>query len=222
MSDLVLISTRYLKINDEWQITNVGLSHMKIGGKMNKLIVISGCSGGGKSTLISELKKQGYAVIEEVGRKLVKAQIDAKTGITPWEQPDLFCELLLNKSIEAYHQAEKLQEVKDKLIFFDRSILECVSHFQSINIHQYDYYIEELRYYPRIFMTPPWPKIFSQDDERKHAFEDGLAEYSRLLKSYPQYGYQIIELPKVGVKERVQFILLELKKEDLNHRFNKL
>jgi predicted ATPase len=30
---------------------------------MNKLIVISGCSSGGKSTLLAELQQSGYSVI---------------------------------------------------------------------------------------------------------------------------------------------------------------
>ena len=42
---------------------------------MNKLIVISGCSSGGKSTLLEELKNNGYAVIPEVGREIVKEQL---------------------------------------------------------------------------------------------------------------------------------------------------
>jgi predicted ATPase len=37
------------------------------------LVVISGCSGGGKSTLLSELRNQGYSVIEEVGRNLSRS-----------------------------------------------------------------------------------------------------------------------------------------------------
>lgn len=42
---------------------------MKIGLQIkNRLVVISGYSGGGKSTLLSELNKQGYHVVPEVGR----------------------------------------------------------------------------------------------------------------------------------------------------------
>ncbi len=40
--------------------------------KMKKLVVLSGCSGGGKSTLLSELSYQGYAVREEVCREIIK------------------------------------------------------------------------------------------------------------------------------------------------------
>lgn len=39
------------------------------------------------------------------------------------------------------------------------------------------------------------------------SFEDAVKEYERLLQYYPQYEYRIIELPKVSVKERAQFVL---------------
>lgn len=173
----------------------------------NKLVVISGCSSGGKSTLLSELSSQGYTVVEEVGRKLVKEQLAANSGITPWGQPQLFCKLLVDKSIEAYHQAEEIKVAKNKIIFFDRSFLEGISYFQTLKIHDYDPIVDELRYYPTIFMTPPWKEIFVQDEERKHTFEDAINEYDRLMLMYPKYGYKISVIPKSTVNERVEFLL---------------
>lgn len=173
----------------------------------NKLIVISGCSSGGKSTLLSELSNQGYAVFEEVGRTLVKEQLAANSGITPWEQPQLFCKLLIDRSIAVYTQAKEIKITKNKTIFFDRSFLEGISYFQTLKIHDYDHIVNELRYYPTIFMTPPWEEIFIQDEERKHTFEDAVNEYDRLIFMYPKYGYEISVIPKAPVKERVEFLL---------------
>jgi len=72
---------------------------------MNKLIVISGCSGGGKSTLISALSAAGYAVVPEAGRIIVKEQLQSNGNITPWENPRAFCELLIERSITAFQHA---------------------------------------------------------------------------------------------------------------------
>ncbi|MPT22826.1 MAG: ATPase, partial [Starkeya sp.] len=38
---------------------------------MDRFVVISGCSGGGKSTLLTELARRGFAVVEEPGRRIV-------------------------------------------------------------------------------------------------------------------------------------------------------
>ena len=44
------------------------------------------------------------------------------------------------------------------------------------------------------------------DPERRHGLDVALAEYSRLLETYPSLGYEILILPKVGVSERADFI----------------
>lgn len=177
------------------------------GELQKKLIVISGCSGGGKSTLLSELNRQGYAVVEEVGRQLVK-----ESNIIPGEAPQLFCELLIEKSVAAYHQAQEMKQIKDQIIFFDRSFLEGISYLQTLNIHQYDHFIHELRFYPMIFVTPPWKEIYVQDAERQHSFAEGVKEHERLLQFYPRCDYQVLEIPKVSVAERVKFILSAIQK----------
>lgn len=76
---------------------------------MNKLIVISGCSGGGKSSLLSALSDSGYYTIPEVGRQIVKEQLDIKDSITPWDNPTAFCEMIITRSVVAYHQAQAME-----------------------------------------------------------------------------------------------------------------
>jgi predicted ATPase len=69
------------------------------------------------------------------------------------------------------------------------------------------------RYHRRVFLTPPWPEIYVTDLERRHGFDTGLAEYSRLLEAYPALGYEVVVLPKVGVVERADFVLTRLAQE---------
>lgn len=177
---------------------------------MNKLIVISGCSGGGKSSLLSALDDYGYSTISEVGRQIVKEQLENKGNTTPWDNPIGFCELLIKRSVAAYHETKTITYPKESLIFFDRSFLEGVSYYQTLKIpdsQKYDHFIAELRYYPTVFMTPPWPEIFCNDDERKHTFEDAVLEYKRLLEFYAYCGYKIVEIPKISIQERLRFVL---------------
>jgi predicted ATPase len=180
---------------------------------MNRLVVISGCSSGGKSTLLSELKNRGYAVVPEVGREIVKEQLAADSGITPWQKPTEFCELLISRSIEAYNAAKKTPIAKGHAIFFDRSFLEGIAYYQSLKIkdaHKYDHIVNELRFDPTIFMAPPWKELFCHDKERQHSFEDSVAEYNRLLEFYPQHGYSIVEIPKESIENRVEWILKQV------------
>lgn len=178
--------------------------------EMNRLIVISGCSGGGKSSLLSELSSKGYSVVPEAARAIIKEQLEINGTITPWQNPKLFGELLFERSVAAYQQAKEVVTAKDQVIFFDRCFLEVVSWYQNLKIadsNKYDHFIDELRYYHTILMTPPWKEIYRQDDERKHSFEDGVEEYERLLESYAKYGYKTLEIPKINVKERFKFVM---------------
>lgn len=49
------------------------------------LFVISGCSGGGKSTLLSELERRGFSTVAEPGRAIVKEQLCSGGTALPWE-----------------------------------------------------------------------------------------------------------------------------------------
>ena len=51
---------------------------------VNRLVVISGCSSGGKSTLLAELGRRGYAVVEEPGRRIVKDELAGDGLALPW------------------------------------------------------------------------------------------------------------------------------------------
>lgn len=51
---------------------------------MNPFVIISGCSGGGKSTLLAELQRRGYPVIEEPGRRIVEEQLGTGGHALPW------------------------------------------------------------------------------------------------------------------------------------------
>jgi predicted ATPase len=63
-----------------------------------------------------------------------------------------------------------------------------------------------------VFLTPPWPEIYVTDPERRHDFNVALAEYSRLLETYPSLGYDVFVLPKTGIVERANFVVTTLGK----------
>jgi predicted ATPase len=176
----------------------------------NKLVVISGCSGGGKSTLLTALTSNGYSTIPEIGREIVKEQLAINGEITPWQDETAFCEMMIERSVVAYHNSRKLINAKAHVIFFDRSFLEGISYYQTLkkaDANKYDYIIHDLRYHSIILVTPPWREIYCQDDERKHSYEDAVQEHERLLLFYAKYGYQVTQIPKVSVPIRVKFVL---------------
>jgi predicted ATPase len=49
-----------------------------------RFVLITGCSGGGKSTLLAELHARGHHVVEEPGRRIVKQELKAGGQALPW------------------------------------------------------------------------------------------------------------------------------------------
>ena len=47
-------------------------------------VVISGCSSGGKSTLLAELGRRGHAMVEEPGRRIVRQELVDGGSALPW------------------------------------------------------------------------------------------------------------------------------------------
>jgi len=174
---------------------------------MNKFVIISGCSGGGKSTLLQELKRRGYTVIEEPGRRIVKEELESNGTALPWVDAPAFARRAITMALS--DRAAALSS--DNWVFFDRGLIDAAAALQQSTGEAI---LEELgqshRYHHRVFLTPPWPEIYATDKERCHSFDLAISEYSRLLEVYPSLGYELSLLPKVGVKERADFVLNEL------------
>ena len=62
----------------------MGLRGARNGTMSDRFVVLSGCSGGGKSTLLAELRRRGHATVDEPGRRIVKEEsADGGTAL-PW------------------------------------------------------------------------------------------------------------------------------------------
>ncbi len=176
----------------------------------NRLVVISGCSGGGKSTLLAELNRRGFTVIGEPGRRVVdEAQRDGGAAL-PWIDMTAFLFRTLEKAREDYLSACNARD----WIFCDRGIVDAASglqHFAGEPLLSGP--AAECRYHRRVFLTPPWPEIYVCDAQRRHDFAAASAEYARLVVSYGALGYALTEIPRLAVAGRADFILRLLNDE---------
>jgi predicted ATPase len=176
---------------------------------VHRFVILSGCSGGGKSSLLEELARRGYHVVEEPGRRIVREETEQGGSALPWMDLAAF----LRRAIEV-SLADRNAAPSQDWVFFDRGLIDAASALQHVTGEPI---LEELsrqhRYYPQVFLTPPWPEIYSTDAERRHSFEKAVAEYDRLLKTYPILGYEAILLPKTGIRERADFVLETLQSQ---------
>ena len=175
----------------------------------SRFVVLSGCSGGGKSTLLSALERRGFTVFEEPGRQIVKEQELIAGDALPWTNPMQFVELCVSRAMHQMASAARLGE----RVYFDRGIVDAVSFLEHLKLPLPTHLknaVDRLRYHRAVFVVPPWPEIFTTDAERRHGFEEALAHYGTLLRTYTGLGYEVIELPKIDVETRADFILDQL------------
>jgi len=169
-----------------------------------RFVILSGCSGGGKSTLLAALAARGYATVEEPGRRIVKAELARGGAALPWTDMAAFLRLAIEMSLED-RQASASQ---GGWVFFDRGLIDAASGLDSVTGERVlDALAQAHPYHRRVFLTPPWPQIYTADAERRHDFEAALDEYHRLLRVYPELGYEAVLLPKVDVEARADFVL---------------
>jgi predicted ATPase len=165
---------------------------------MNRFVVISGCSGGGKSTLLAELARRGHTVVEEPGRRIVRE------GVLPWVDGAAFARRAVAMALEDRAAAVG----REGWVFFDRGLVDAAAAREHATGETV---LEPLgrahRYHRRVFLAPPWPEIYVNDPERPHGFEAARAEYERLLTAYEGLDYEVSILPKVDVAARADFVV---------------
>lgn len=168
-----------------------------------KFVVISGCSGGGKSTLLAGLAARGFATVEEPGRRIVAQELAGEGRALPWVDMAAFARRAMAVALEDRARAENCEG----RVFFDRGLIDAAIALEAAGGGELDRsLLAAHRYHRTVFLTPPWPEIYVTDPERQHGFEEAVAEYERLERAYPALGYEVVVLPKIGVSERVDFV----------------
>lgn len=179
------------------------------GAASDRFVVITGCSGGGKSTLLAELARRGFAVFPEVGRQVVREQDWTGGDALPWTDAGGFAELAVSRAVHFWIEAGG----RPGPVFFDRSPVDQLAALERLGLPapaSISGAVARCRYGPVVFAAPPWPEIFTTDAERRHGFDAALAEYGPLVAAYVRLGYRVVELPKTGVADRADVLLAQL------------
>ena len=171
--------------------------------------IITGGPGSGKTSLIEALRSRGYSCSTEAGRAIIQDQVRINGTALPWHDRLLFAELMLQWEMQSYHFAEQ----SSGPVFLDRGVPDVLGYLRSIGLPVPDHVYKaaaEFRYHPTVFIAPPWKEIFHQDVERKQDSEEAERTYEALFATYKYLNYDLVEIPRVGVEDRVRFILNQL------------
>jgi predicted ATPase len=172
----------------------------------DRLFVITGGPGAGKSTLIEALARAGYACSDEVGRRIIKDQMVKSGSALPWIDPQRFADAMFATEIENYARFSS----GTGAVFFDRGIPDVIGYLRLMNLPVPSRMTEAAahrRYNRRVFIAPPWPEIFAQDEERKQTPEEAERTHAAMVEVYTGLGYDMVELPRLPVDARAALVL---------------
>lgn len=168
----------------------------------DRFVMISGCSGGGKSTLLEELARRSHAVVREPGRRIIAEVRAGAGGALPWADPASFARRAIAMSVADHGAASGLT-------FFDRGVVDAGVALEAATDESAAEIVAEYRYH-HLFLAPPWPEIYEMDGDRRHNLAKALSDYDRVEAAYRTAGYDPVILPRDTVTARADFILAAL------------
>jgi predicted ATPase len=171
----------------------------------DRFVVITGGPGSGKSSLLEALQSHGYERSVEAGRGIIQQQVAIGGRALPWDDRLLFAELMLSWEMRSYEMAQQTSGI----VFFDRGVPDVAGYLRLIGQPVPEHVrkaVNTFRYHRQVFIASPWREIFTQDQERKQDFDEAIQTYDALAATYSEHGYELVELPRVSINERVKFV----------------
>jgi predicted ATPase len=170
------------------------------------LIVLTGGPGSGKSSLIERLRGEGYPTSPEAGRAIIRDQVAIGGHALPWSDPMAYAELMLSWDMRAH----RLARASPKVVFFDRGVPDVIGYLRllglAVPVHM-ERAAEVFRYHRRVLIAPPWPEIHRKDEERRQDPDEAERTYAVMQETYTGLGYDLVELPRAPVEERLRFVV---------------
>lgn len=154
--------------------------------------------------------ERGFCVFEEQSRQIIKQSIDEHSDALPWKDVTAFSHL-----VQAAMKIDYAKAPQSDFCFYDRCLCDVMAYLEKDNLTVYPSLLDDIakhRYHQFAFIMPPWKAIFENDVERKESYEDSVEAFNQLKETYTKMGYTMIEIPKLSVEDRVDFILSEVKK----------
>jgi predicted ATPase len=171
-----------------------------------EIIVIIGGPGSGKTSIIEKLVEMGHCCYPEISREVTLKAKEQGIDQLFLTNPLLFSQMLLDGRVKQYQNAKKELH---KWVFIDRGIPDVLAYMNFIG-DQYPEHFElacKENCYTKIFVLSPWKEIYISDNERYENYEQAEKIHNHLVATYENFGYELVDVPKDTVENRVAFIL---------------
>ncbi len=172
----------------------------------DRFFVLTGGPGSGKTTLLDRLAAcEGMKVMAEAGRAIIRDQVAIGGKALPWNDRAAYAELMLASDMRSHREAR----AQPGIFLFDRAVPDVIGYLMlcGLPIPQHVESAGRLfRYSTKVFVAPPWRDVYETDEERKQSFETAEATHDAMVEVYCSLGYELIELPRASIKDRIALV----------------
>ncbi len=126
---------------------------IRAGAAATRLVVLSGCSGGGKSALVAEMTARGFRAFPEPGGRWSGRSSWSAGDALPWVDGRRFAERCIARAAYFFNVADP----SGGPLFFDRSIIDAVAALERMGAapEPCAEAARRYRYGRRVFLVPP-------------------------------------------------------------------
>jgi|SRR5262245_8661897 len=170
----------------------------------NLRFVFTGGPGVGKTTILNALTERGYFYAADSPRAIIRKRL--ASGLSPRPPLEQFGNEVLHMDIARYRETC----VTDHPVFFDRGIVDAVYGLVQHNVMslgEAEEYVRSFPYNKIVLLFPPWEEIYCTDSERDQTFSESVQVFEDSRKWYGRWEYETIEVPRIAIDQRVNFIL---------------
>lgn len=174
--------------------------------EQERFFVVTGGPGSGKTTLIDAFSAKGLRAMPEAGRAVIKDQTATGGSALPWGDRAAFAEAMLGRDLQSFQDASNAEGT----VLFDRGLPDLVGYLTLCGLPVPAHFreaVRSFRYNRTVFIAPPWPEIFRQDEERKQSVEEARQTFDAMVRAYTEFGYELTHLPLAPTPDRASFIL---------------
>ena len=174
-------------------------------------VVFSGGPGAGKTALLDELRLLGYATMRDSARSIIAERL--RSNLSPRPGPLEFAQQVLAQDAQSYLGYTQPTD----LVFYDRGVVDALCMLDQVaplGERELGTLLMKYAYHRQVFMFPPWQEIYRNDFERDQSFIEAERVHNRVTGWYVRCGYELIEVPKVSVQLRMEYVLQVLGRAD--------
>lgn len=168
--------------------------------------VLTGAPCAGKTTVLQELAKHGFDQHPEIARVYIERQLaDGKTLADIRADEGRFQRGLIESKLEL-----ELNTNPNTVVLFDRAMPDSITYYRVAGLDPRDV-VDDCyrRRYAQVFLLDRLPLTADHartEDDQTAAFVDEWLE-----RDYRALGYDVIRVPLMPIRQRVNFVLARIR-----------